>query len=247
MPLVEVVRGTLTSDDTLATAFELAVHLGKTPVVVKDSPGFVVNRVLAAYLTEAGYLLQEGMSIERLDRAMSRFGMPVGPLRLLDQIGLDVVAEVSRTMVNGFGERFTPAPVMVDALDAGVTGRKGGLGFYRYDGKEEKGVNPQIEQLLRESAKGTPSSSAEAEERMVFAMINEAARILDEEVVDSPGALDVAMIMGTGFPPFRGGLLRYADSLGLARVRERLLHYAAAAGPRLEPAPGLERREAFYA
>lgn len=246
MPLVEVVRGEQTSDDTLATAFELAVHLGKTPVIVKDSPGFVVNRVLAAYLTEAGYLLQAGMSIERIDRAMSRFGMPVGPLRLLDEIGFDVVAEVSQTMVNGFGERFAPAPVMGKVLAAGLSGRKGGLGFYRYSEKEVEGVNPEIEELLRREAAGSPPGSAAAEERMVFSMINEAARILDDHVVDSPGAVDVAMIMGTGFPPFRGGLLRYADSIGLDHVRERLRHYAADAAPRLEPAPSLENRKAFY-
>jgi 3-hydroxyacyl-CoA dehydrogenase/enoyl-CoA hydratase/3-hydroxybutyryl-CoA epimerase len=246
MPLVEVVRGAQTSDDALATAFELVVHLGKTPVVVKDSPGFVVNRILAAYLTEAGCLLQGGMSIERLDRTMSQFGMPVGPLRLLDEIGFDVVAEVSQTMMSSLGQRFTPAPAMGEVLATGVTGRKGGLGFYRYEGKESKGVNPEVEKLLRRESTGTPPSSAAAEERMVFSMINEAARILDDEVVDSPGTLDVAMIMGTGFPPFRGGLLRYADSLGLDRVRERLCHYAADAGPRLEPAPGLENRKAFY-
>jgi 3-hydroxyacyl-CoA dehydrogenase/enoyl-CoA hydratase/3-hydroxybutyryl-CoA epimerase len=246
MPLVEVVRGAQTADDALATAFELAVHLGKTPVVVKDSPGFVVNRVLAAYLTEAGYLLQSGMSIERLDRAMSRFGMPVGPLRLLDEIGLDVVAEVSQTMVNAFGERFTAAPVIGEVLAVGMSGRKGGLGFYRYADKEAKGVNPEVEKLLRRVATGTPPSSAAAEERMVFSMVNEAARILDDEIVDSPGTLDVAMIMGTGFPPFRGGLLRYADSLGLDRVRERLHHYAADAGPRLEPSPSLENRKLFF-
>jgi 3-hydroxyacyl-CoA dehydrogenase/enoyl-CoA hydratase/3-hydroxybutyryl-CoA epimerase len=246
MPLVEVVRGAQTAENTLATAFELAVHLGKTPVVVKDSPGFVVNRVLAAYLTEAGYLLQRGMSIERLDRAMSQFGMPVGPLRLLDEIGFDVVAEVSQTMVNSFGERFAPARVMGEVLASAVSGRKGGFGFYRYAAKEIKGVNPEIEKTLRREATGTPPSSAEAEERMVFSMVNEAARILDEGVVDSPGTLDVAMIMGTGFPPFRGGLLRYADSLGLERVRERLRHYAADAGPRLEPAPALENRKSFY-
>jgi len=246
MPLVELVRGERTSEDALATAFELAVHLGKTPIVVKDSPGFVVNRILAAYLIEAGYLLQDGMSIERLDRAMSRFGMPVGPLRLLDEIGFDVVAEVGQTMVNAFGERFAPAPVMGAVFATGVSGRKSGLGFYRYDANEEKGVNPELAELLHRQATGSPPSSAAAEERLVFSMINEAARILDEEVVTSPGTLDVAMIMGTGFPPFRGGLLRYADTLGLDRVRERLRHYAAEAGPRLEPAPGLESRTAFF-
>jgi 3-hydroxyacyl-CoA dehydrogenase/enoyl-CoA hydratase/3-hydroxybutyryl-CoA epimerase len=246
MPLVEVVRGEGTADDALATAFELAVHLGKTPIVVKDSPGFVVNRILAAYLTEAGYLLQDGVSIERLDRTMAQFGMPVGPLRLLDEIGFDVVAEVSQTMVNGFGDRFAPAPLMGEVLAIGLSGRKGGRGFYRYKGKEATGVNPEIGQILAREATGRPTSSAAAEERMVFSMINEAARILDDEVVDSPGRLDVAMIMGTGFPPFRGGLLRYADSLGLERVRQRLRHYAADGAARLEPAPGLVTRKAFY-
>jgi 3-hydroxyacyl-CoA dehydrogenase/enoyl-CoA hydratase/3-hydroxybutyryl-CoA epimerase len=246
MPLVEIVRGAETSDDTLATAFELAVRLGKTPVLVKDSPGFLVNRVLAAYLTEAGYLLASGMAVERLDRVMSAFGMPVGPLRLLDEIGLDVVSEVSQTMVGGFGERFAPAPLIGAVLATGVTGRKGGRGFYRYDGNDAKGVDGEIAKLLKRAAAGAPPGSAEAEERMVFSMINEAARILDEGVVDSPGALDTAMIMGTGFPPFRGGLLRYADAVGLQRVAERLRHYAETAGARLEPAPGLTARQRFY-
>ncbi len=246
MPLVEVVRGGRTSDDCLASVFQLAARLGKTPVLVDDSPGFVVNRVLAAYLTEAGYLLQAGVSVQRLDRLMSRFGMPMGPLRLLDEIGLDVVAEVSRTMVSGLGERFAPAPVMAKVVATGATGRKGGRGFYRYSDSRVRGVDPEIERLLRAAAVDEPPTPEAAEERLVFTMINEAARILDDKVVASPATLDIAMIMGTGFPPFRGGLLRYADSLGLERVADRLRAYATGVGPRLEPAPGLLGRKAFY-
>ncbi len=246
MPLVEVVRGARTSDDALATAFALALQLGKTPVLVQDSPGFVVNRVLAAYLTEVGHLLDSGMGVRDIDRTMSSFGMPMGPLRLLDEIGLDVVAEVSQTMLTSFGDRFAPAPIMKRVLATGVTGRKGGRGFYRYADSKARGTDPQIEQLLRESTGAEPPDRAQAEERMVLCMINEAARALDESVVDSPESLDVAMIMGTGFPPFRGGLLRYADSIGLEYVRERLRHYHRAAGPRFAPAQGLERRSAFF-
>jgi 3-hydroxyacyl-CoA dehydrogenase/enoyl-CoA hydratase/3-hydroxybutyryl-CoA epimerase len=246
MPLVEVVRGSATGDDALATAFRLAVRMGKTPVLVQDSPGFVVNRILAAYLTEAGHLLQSGMPIKAIDRVMSRFGMPMGPLRLLDEIGLDVVAEVSRTMASAFGDRFAPAPIMEKVLATGVSGRKGGRGFYVYDGSKSKRVNDEIVRLLRDVAGGQPPEPAAAEERMVLAMINEAARTLDDRVVGSAETLDVAMIMGTGFPPFRGGLLRWADSLGLPHVVERLRRYAAELGARFEPAPGLLERKAFF-
>jgi 3-hydroxyacyl-CoA dehydrogenase/enoyl-CoA hydratase/3-hydroxybutyryl-CoA epimerase len=246
MPLVEVIRGAETDDDTMATAFRLAARLGKTPVIVKDSPGFVVNRILAAYLTEAGHVLQTGMPIESVDRIMSSFGMPVGPFRLLDEIGLDVVAEVSDTMKRAFGERFEPAPGVKGVIATGVTGRKGGSGFYVYEKSKPKGVNPQALDILHRSAQGPAVGSTEAEERMVLGMLNEAARILDDQVAGGPKALDVAMIMGAGFPPFRGGLLRYADELGLDHVVARLRYYSKKVDPRFEPAPGLLTRKAFY-
>ncbi len=246
MPLVEVVGGIKTSDDTLATAFDLAIRLGKTPVVVADSPGFVVNRILAAYLTEAGHLLHEGMSVETVDQLMSRFGMPMGPLRLLDEIGLDVVAEVSRTMEKGLGSRFAPAPVMNEILALGLLGRKGGRGFYRYRDGRSRGLDPEVADVLRAAASGGPPTPAAAQERMVFGMVNEAARALDDRVVAEPADVDIAMIMGTGFPPFRGGLLRYADSVGLEKITQRLRIYAEQLDGRFEPAPGLLRRSAFY-
>ncbi len=247
MPLVEVVRGTQTDDDTLATAFRLAVRLGKTPIVVEDSPGFVVNRILAAYLTEAGRVLQTGLPIETIDGVMSAFGMPVGPFRLLDEIGLDVVAEVSETLTRAFGDRFEPAAAVREILASGASGRKGGLGFYCYEKSKPKGVNPQANDIVLRSARGPAAGRVEAEERMVLGMINEAARILDDGVVDGPQVVDVAMIMGAGFPPFRGGLLRYAEDLGLDAVTARLRHYAETVDPRFDPAPGLLGRTAFYA
>lgn len=246
MPLVEVVRGAATSPDTLATAFRVALDLGKTPVIVADSAGFVVNRILGAYLTEAGHLLQEGMDVETLDRTMSRFGMPMGPARLLDEIGLDIAADVIGTLESAFGERFVPARVLQAVLDTGVTGRKGGRGFYRYEDGDRQGVDPEIQEILRERSEGLDPDSDEAEERMVFMMINEAARTLDDGVVDEPADIDVAMIMGTGFPPFRGGLLRYADTLGPSHVANRLRAFAERYGSRFEPAAGLRGRGSFY-
>ena len=247
MPLVEVVRGSETSDRSLATAFELAVRLRKTPVIVQDSPGFVVNRILAAYLTEAGHLLQEGMQIRDLDRVMRAFGMPMGPARLLDEVGLDVIASASQTMETGLGERFKPAPVMKKVFATGVTGKKGGRGFYMYEDGKRRGVNEEIAAVLRGGSSGAPVTKAVAEQRMVFAMINEAARTLDDRVVVGPEDVDLAMIMGTGFPPFRGGLLRYADSLGLEGITFSLRQLAEEHGPRFDPAPGLLERKSFFA
>jgi len=246
MPLVEVVRGEGTTGDALATAFQVALDLGKTPVVTADSAGFVVNRILGAYLTEAGHLLQEGMDLETLDRTMSRFGMPMGPARLLDEIGLDVAAHVTETLQAAFGERFAPAPVMRAVLETGVTGKKSGSGFYRYEDDEVQGVNAEVRDLLREQAGGSPPARPQAEERMIDIMINEAARTLDDGVVERPADIDLAMIMGTGFPPFRGGLLRYADSLGVTMVASRLRGHAERLGSRFEPAAGLVGRQRFY-
>ena len=246
MQLVEVVRGARTDDDTVATAFQLALRLGKTPIVVEDSPGFVVNRVLAAYLTEVGHLLQTGMGVLTIDQIMRRFGMPMGPLRLVDEIGFDVVAQISETMRRAYGERFVPAPIVAEVLNSGVTGRKGGGGFYIYEGGKAKRVNRDVAERLPRSAEVPAVEPADARERMVLRIINEATLTLDDGVVDDPETLDVAMIVGAGFPPFRGGLLRYADSLGLDRIVDRLQHYATLVDSRFDPAPGLVERKMFY-
>lgn len=212
MPLIEVVRGTETDDETVASLVALAKRLGKTPVVVKDGPGFLVNRILGPYLNEAGHFLEEYGNIEAIDRAFVEFGMPMGPLRLLDEVGLDVAQKAGKVLQAAFGERSAPSSSVIDKLVAeGRLGKKSGRGFYRYDGKRE---TPDATVLAIAGADSKPVPAQELIERGLGLMIAEAKRCLDEGIVASPGELDLAMVMGTGFPPFRGGLLRYADTKG---------------------------------
>ena len=237
MPLVEVIRGRRTSDQTVATVFALAKTLGKTPVVVKDSPGFLVNRILAPYVSEAVRLLREGCRVEDVDRAMTDFGMPVGPIALLDDIGLDVAAKAGEVLRAAFPERMQAGGD--DALlAAGRVGRKGGRGFYDYDNGKRGGPSPDVYEILgvrRPEASALPADLIEA--RLVLPMVNEAAFCLSDGVVRNPARLDLAMIFGIGFPPFRGGLLRHADSLGAAHVLGGLESLARRIGPRFTPAP----------
>ncbi len=241
MPLVEVIVGKRTSTVATETAVALARRLGKTPVVVQNAPGFLVNRILMPYLNEGLHLFREGVHIEALDAAMTEFGMPMGPLRLLDEIGIDVADKVSHILGAAFGDRVDPAGVLEPMVAGGRTGRKGGLGFYRYRGKEvspDPAVYPLADRPSREVIQAGPDAWRE---RMVLAMVNEAARCLEERVVATPALLDLAMIMGTGFPPFRGGLLRYADVLGLPVVVERLRALEAVHGGRFAPCELLVR------
>ena len=241
MPLVEVVRGRLTSDRTIATVYAFAVVLGKTPVVVRDGPGFLVNRILAPYLNEAGWLLGEGLSIQEVDRAAKDFGMPMGPLRLVDEVGIDVSTHAGAVLAGAFGERLAPAPALVALGSSGRLGRKGGRGFYRYERGEQKGVDTTV---YDELGLPTPHRGAidpeEVRRRFVVQMVNEAARILADGIVRSAPALDLAMVMGTGFPPFRGGLLRFADTLHPRGVLDRTLELRDKHGERFTPAPLLE-------
>ena len=271
MPLVEVVRGGQSSESAVVTAFTLARRLGKTPVIVNDGPGFLVNRILAPYLNEAGWLLTEGARVEDIDRALRDFGMPMGPLRLLDEVGLDVARHAGRVMAEAFGERLAAPPPMRALEHAKLLGRKGGLGFYRYEGEKDKGVNPEIYRALgitrgtpasggipaggaarpgvgvparkRDRAGGAPSADV-IRERAVLTMVNEAARALGDGIAARAGDVDVAMITGTGFPPFRGGLLRYADTIGTREVLARLERLEQQHGVRFAPAPLLRERAA---
>ncbi|MEP6768465.1 MAG: 3-hydroxyacyl-CoA dehydrogenase NAD-binding domain-containing protein [Acidobacteriota bacterium] len=240
MPLVEVIRGRATSDQTVATVFALAKTLGKTPVVVKDSPGFLVNRILAPYLAEGVRLLQEGSRIEDVDSAMTSFGMPVGPIALLDDVGLDVAVKAGEVLTAAFPDRMKPAG-QESLVARGRLGRKSGKGFYEYaDGKRGAPAREAYEALHVVPSEKAPLTPQEIEARLVLPMINEAAYCLAEGVVARPEKLDLAMIFGTGFPPFRGGLLRYADEIGVERIAEMLRELAARHGSRFTLAPYLD-------
>jgi 3-hydroxyacyl-CoA dehydrogenase / enoyl-CoA hydratase / 3-hydroxybutyryl-CoA epimerase len=244
MPLIEVIRGDATSDDAVATVFALARRLGKTPIIVRDGPGFLVNRILAPYLNEAGWLLADGAEAGKVDSVMTRFGMPMGPLRLLDEVGLDVARHAGNVMHDAFGERLRPSPPLVALEKSELLGRKGGLGFYEYAGEKRKRLNPDLGRVLGDAVQPAAREIADDEirDRLVLSMVNEAARLLADGIAARPGDVDLGMIMGTGFPPFRGGLLRYADERGTSSVLDRLESLAAAHGARFEPAPLLRER-----
>jgi 3-hydroxyacyl-CoA dehydrogenase/enoyl-CoA hydratase/3-hydroxybutyryl-CoA epimerase len=236
MPLVEVIQGSATSEQAVATVYALACKLGKIPVVVQDRPGFLVNRLLAPYMHEASLLVAEGASVQAVDGALVRFGMPMGPLMLHDQVGLDIAAHVAGILGDAYGQRLGSAVALDPLLQAGRLGKKSGLGFYRHAGGKPA-ADPAAEALLRGagSATSTPPGSDVMVERCLLRMMDEAARCLEEGVVRSAEDLDLALVFGTGFPPFRGGLLRYADTLGAAHVVQRLQTLAGQHGVRFEP------------
>jgi 3-hydroxyacyl-CoA dehydrogenase/enoyl-CoA hydratase/3-hydroxybutyryl-CoA epimerase len=234
MPLVEVIRGAKTSDVAAVTIASLARKLGKTVVYCNDGPGFVVNRILGPYMNESGFLLQEGNSIESIDKSMTDFGMPMGPLMLLDEVGIDVAAKVSQILGAAFASRMGETSKVVDALYAdGRYGKKNGKGVYKYVNGKRTTPDPAVYKLVGVS-RPHPVDARNAVERMIFAMVNEAALILEERIVGSAGELDLAMIMGTGFPPFRGGLLRYADALGVPYILARLDELSTKVGARFK-------------
>ncbi|MGZ3804871.1 MAG: 3-hydroxyacyl-CoA dehydrogenase NAD-binding domain-containing protein [Pseudobdellovibrionaceae bacterium] len=244
MPLVEVIRGEKSSDETVATIFELSKKMGKMPVVVKDGPGFLVNRLLLPYMAEAAFLLQEGMDIKTVDAAyVKEFGMPMGPFALMDEVGLDVCIKVLKIFKKAFGGRVEMAPCMEILEKSGRLGKKNGKGFYTYSetGKRLEADDTIYPDLGLKPATN-PLSSKECIERGVFAMVNECSRaLLEDRIVDTPHEVDLAMIMGTGFPPFRGGLLKYADSVGLTYIETQLAEYAVQRNAaRLRPANPLK-------
>ncbi len=242
MPLVEIVRGPRTDASAVAAAYALSLAMGKLPVVVGDSPGFLVNRILGPYLNEAGHLLGEGASIEAVDRAATAFGMPMGPLRLIDEVGIEVAARAGENLRAAHGERLAQADALVRLRSAGRVGRKGGSGFYRYRRGGEAVPDPGAYEAIGRT--GGPEGGPPPEmvrDRLLLQMVNEAARALSEGVTASARDLDLAMITGAGFPPFRGGLLRHADRMGIPAVVRRLRELERSSGPRFAPATLLRR------
>ncbi len=252
MPLIEVIRGEKSDDRAVSTVYQFSKRIGKTPIVVKDSPGFLVNRLLMPYLNEATYMLAEGAPIDELDRTMETFGMPMGPMELIDEVGVDVGEKVAHILHDAFGERMAPAPGQGKVVAAGRLGKKNAKGLYVYESTDGRGkrLDPEIYKIIGVEPKAGKIAEEEIVERCVLPMINEAARCLDEGVVQSAAEVDLGMIMGTGFPPFRGGLLRYADSLGAQRIVDRLRTLEKKVGPRFAPASSLiqmaEQNRKFY-
>jgi 3-hydroxyacyl-CoA dehydrogenase/enoyl-CoA hydratase/3-hydroxybutyryl-CoA epimerase len=239
MKLVEVVIAKQTSDETRDRSLAFVRQVGKVPVIVRDSPGFLVNRVLFPYLLDAAELFESGVDAERIDRALMEWGMPMGPLRLIDEIGVDITIDIGNTLEKAYGQRDHVAAVLLWLRDQQMLGRKAGAGFYKYESKAQM-PNEALAQWLRGAVAGgvgpgsnegsattqpaspPPATADDLPNRLIFLMVNEAARCVEEEVVDSPEDADYGMILGTGFAPFRGGPLRFAEHFGLNEVVEEL-------------------------
>ena len=240
MPLVEVIPHLNTSTATLVTIVALARSQGKTPIVVADKPGFYVNRILTPYINEAMRCLLEGEPIDHIDRALVKFGFPVGPIQLLDEVGIDVGSKISPILHQAYGERFA-APAAFDAvLKDGRKGRKNSKGFYRYDQArwQRKKPDASLYTLLKVTPKAR-QSEAQIAERCVMMMLNEAARCLDEQVIRCARDGDIGAVFGIGFPPFLGGPFHYMDKLGAAEMVNRLTRLTQQHGERFTPCDAL--------
>ena len=230
MQLVEIVTAPQTAPETVQRAVQFARQIGKLPVVVKDSPGFLVNRILVPYLLEAGLLFEHGARAADIDEAMLDFGMPMGPLRLIDEVGVDIAADVAATLAARFSDRLRVPEVLSKMVSSKWLGRKSGRGFYVYSGKGKAKPNLELASLCR-SRESAALDHAELQKRLALLIVNEAARCVEERISSGPEAVDFAMVMGTGFAPFRGGPLRYAEHFGLRRVVDELDRLSIVAGP----------------
>lgn len=216
MKLIEVVIGKQTAEETKERALAFARQIGKLPVIVQDRPGFLVNRVLFPYLLDAAELFERGVAAEQIELALLEWGMPMGPLRLIDEIGIDITIDIAVTLEKAFGERARTPALLQKMRAANILGRKTGTGFYKYEGKQQS-PNESMEKW-RGSNEPPEMSSNDLALRLVYLMVNEAARCLEEGVVAAPEDADYGMILGTGFAPLRGGPLRFADHFGIAEM-----------------------------
>lgn len=250
MPLLEIIKTEQTADWALATAMNVGLRQGKSIIVVKDSPGFYANRIITPYMNESLVILTEGAAIEDIDNAMRDFGFPVGPIKLMDEVGIDVGAHVTEVMSPLFSKRgIELVSKGKDVIESGLKGRKSGKGFYLYGKEKGKKVNTAIYKFFGGSDRKTFSKS-EIKERLSMAMINEAVYALQEGVVASAQDADVGAVFGIGFPPFLGGPFFYMDEQGIANILERLIKLEEKHGSRFKPADLLrekvEKGERFY-
>jgi 3-hydroxyacyl-CoA dehydrogenase/enoyl-CoA hydratase/3-hydroxybutyryl-CoA epimerase/enoyl-CoA isomerase len=233
MPLVEIIRGSKTSDRAIATVVSYAKAMGKTPIVVNDCPGFYVNRVLFPYFMGFDLLLQDGADYRQIDKVMEKFGWPMGPAYLLDVVGIDTAVHAAKVMAQGFPDRMQPAKKSAAEImfEAQRLGQKNGKGFYVYEmdkkGRPQKTVCDETATLLQSLSSTTREfSDEEIIARMMVPMCLEVIRCLDEKIVATPGDADLGLIMGLGFPPFRGGPMRYVDTVGVANFLALADQYA---------------------
>jgi 3-hydroxyacyl-CoA dehydrogenase/enoyl-CoA hydratase/3-hydroxybutyryl-CoA epimerase/3-hydroxyacyl-CoA dehydrogenase/enoyl-CoA hydratase/3-hydroxybutyryl-CoA epimerase/enoyl-CoA isomerase len=252
MPLVEVIRGEKTSDETVATLVAFAKKIKKTPIVCKDCPGFLVNRILLPYMNEALLLLCEGAEMDKLDKASERFGMPMGPIALQDLVGIDTSLYAGSVVIEAYKDRAAiPPNILQDLVEAGRLGTKTGKGFRQYTGKKGKAEpDPEFNKFLDKNRIGTRQiSGEEMTDRLFLGMLVEATLILEEGIVREPGDVDMGLIMGCGFPPFRGGILRWCDTEGAGKLVAKLEKYSSL-GKRFHPSETLKRMassgEKFY-
>lgn len=233
MPLVEIIPHSKTSEETIKKIAAISIKLGKIPIIVKQTPGFLVNRILIPYICQAFYLLQEGCLIEDIDKAILDFGMPMGPFELSDVVGIDIGAKVAKVLEKSFDSHMK-TPEILDEISSNIKfgGKKSGVGMYCYDKKgNKKSINIEIYKIVDFVKKNSniasiKSSKTEIIDRCILQMVNEAARCIEEKIVNNAEELDLAMIIGTGFPPFQGGLLKYADNRGIANIVSTLQQLA---------------------
>ncbi|MGH7140092.1 MAG: 3-hydroxyacyl-CoA dehydrogenase family protein, partial [Pirellulales bacterium] len=241
MPLVEVIRGPKTSDETVATAVAFAKSIGKSPIVVNDGPGFLVNRLLLPYMNEALELILDRIDIKAIESAAKGFGMPMGPITLYDVVGLDTAYFAGQVMHEAFPDRIGESPLLAAMVKAKRLGQKTGVGFFAYkDKREGRGTpDPTLAEVVKPLMRGqTKLSEQQIVERLFLPMVLEATRILAEQKVRDPRDVDLGLIYGIGFPPFKGGLLFWADTLGAAKLVEMLKPYESL-GKRYQPTPML--------
>jgi len=242
MKLVEVIRGDRTSPETISRLVALGRRLGKTPIVVRDGPGFFTTRVLSAYLGQALRLLESGTPIDEIDEAATAFGMPMGPIALLDLIGLDTALAISNVMAAAFPDRFRVSPVLLEHVQEGRLGRKTGLGFrsYRDEAAAPTDLPGRTASGASNSGGSDPARRRQLTDRLFLPMLLEAIRTLEEGIVDSPRDVDLGVVLGLGFPDSRGGILRWCDAVGAANILDRLTAQGIL-GPSYQPPAALVR------
>lgn len=238
MPLLEIIPHSGTSDSTIATAFEVGTKQSKTCIVVKDVPGFYVNRCLGPYLVEVSALVRDGVPLETLDKAVKNFGMPVGPITLADEVGIDVTSHVANFLSNAdLGVRMEGGDVslMSTMIEKGWLGKKSGQGFYTYKGKK-KTISPEVQSYVKAFAtRSLKLDETDIQNRIVGRFVNEAAKCVEDEIIESPMVGDIGLVFGTGFAPFRGGPFRYLDQVGVTKFVDQMNRLADQYGPQFEP------------